>query len=50
MLLDLASISSLKALETVNFDSLSFVAGLPFSPVSPFSLLVALCSANLRFS
>ena len=47
ILLDLASISSLNALDTVNFNSLFLVSGLP---VSPFNLLVALCSANLRFS
>ena len=47
ILLVLASISSLNALETVNFNSLFLVSGLP---VSPLSLLVALCSANLRFS
>ena len=48
-LLSLASISSLKALETVNFNSLFF--GPDFSVFlsllsSPLSLFVALCSAN----
>ena len=50
ILLVLASISSLKALETVSFNSLFLASGFPLSPASPLSLLVALCSANLRFS
>jgi len=49
-LLALVSISSLKALDTVNFNSLFFVPALPFSADSLLSHLVALCSANLRFS
>ena len=50
-LLSLASISSLKALETVNFNSLLLVPNLCFFPsLSPLSLLVALCSANFLFS
>ena len=53
-LLALASISSLKALETVNFNSLFFVPAfkvfLSLLSFSPLSLLVALCSASLRLS
>ena len=53
-LLSLASISSLKALETVNFNSLFLVpvfeVFLFFISNSFLSLFVALCSANLRFS
>ena len=49
-LLSLASISSLRALETVNFNSLFFVPDfkvfLSLLSLSPLSLLVALCSAN----
>ena len=52
-LLSLASISSLNALETVNFNSLFFVPAfnvfLSFS-LSPLSLLVALCSASFLLS
>jgi len=53
MLLDLFSISSLNALETVSFTSLFLDPSFPFISFdgnSPFSLLVALCSASLRFS
>ena len=51
-LLSLVSISSLKALETVSFFCLLFVPNLDFlSPsLSPFSFLVALCSASFRLS
>ena len=53
-LLSLASISSLRALETVNFNSLFFVPDfkvfLSFPSPSPLSLFVALCSASLRLS
>ena len=50
-LLSLASISSLKALETVNFNSLFFTPDFIFFPsLSPLSLLVALCSANFLLS
>ena len=54
-LLDFASTwSSLKALEIVNFNSLLLLAILldllSFCGASPFSLLVALCSANFLFS
>ena len=52
-LLDLVSILSLKALETVSFCSLFFDPIFPFKSFgdnSPLSLLVALCSASLRFS
>jgi hypothetical protein len=49
-LLSLASISSLNALETVNFVSLFFVPVFDFLPsLSPLSLLVALCSAIFFF-
>ena len=53
-LLSRASISSLKALETVNFNSLLFVPAfkvfLSLFSFPPLSLLVALCSANFRLS
>jgi len=49
-LLALVSISSLKALDTVNFNSLFFVPIFPFTADSFLSLLVALCSASLRLS
>jgi hypothetical protein len=53
-LLSLASISSLNALDTVNFNSLFLVPAfrvlLSLLSFSSFSLLVALCSANLRLS
>ena len=50
-LLSLASISSLKALETVNFVSLFFVPNLFFLlSLSPLSLFVALCSASFLLS
>ena len=53
-LLSLASISSLKALDTVNFVSLFFTPDfkvfLSLFWLSPLSLLVALCSASLRLS
>ena len=52
-LLSLVSISSLNALETVNFTSLFFkLLALDFLSLSssPLNLFVALCSANLRFS
>ena len=51
-LLSLVSISSLKALETVSFNSLFFVPDLLFFSlsVSAFNLVVALCSASLRLS
>ena len=50
-LLSLASISSLKALETVNFNSLFLTPDFIFFPsFSPLSLLVALCSANFLLS
>ena len=52
-LLSLVSISSLSALETVSFNSLFFGFNLDFLSLfsaSPFNLLVALCSANLRLS
>ena len=50
-LLSLASISSLRALDTVNFFSLFFVPNFIFFPSpSPLSLFVALCSANFLFS
>ena len=52
-LLDFFSISSLKALDKVNFNSLFFDPILPlesFVVLSPLGLLVALCSASLRFS
>src|SRR6056300_1153477 len=49
-LLSLASISSLKARETVNFNSLflvpAFKVFLSLLSLSPLSLFVALCSAN----
>ena len=49
-LLSLASISSLRALDTVSLNSLLFVPDFKFFlsliSLSPFSLLVALCSAN----
>ena len=49
-LLSLASISSLRALETVNFNSLflvpDFKVFLSLLSLSPLSFLVALCSAN----
>ena len=53
-LLSLASISSLKALETVNFNSLflfqTFKVFLSLLSLSPLSLFVARCSANFRLS
>ena len=50
-LLSLASISSLNALETVNFSSLLFAPNFCFFPsLSPLSLFVALCSANFLLS
>ena len=50
-LLSLASISSLNALETVSFNSLLFAPNFCFFPsLSPFSLFVALCSANFLLS
>ena len=50
-LLSLASISSLSALETVNFVSLFFPVNLLFFPSpSPLSLFVALCSASFLLS
>ena len=53
-LLSLASISSLRALETVNLSSLFFVPAfkvfLSLLSLSPLSLLVALCSASFRLS
>ena len=53
-LLSLASISSLRALETVNFNSLFFVPDfkvfLSLLSLSPLSLFVARCSANFRLS
>ena len=53
-LLSLASISSLRALETVSFNSLflvpDFKVFLSFPSLSPLSLFVALCSASLRLS
>ena len=52
-LLALVSISSLKALDTVNLSSLFFDPVFPFVSFwisSPLSLLVARCSASLRFS
>ena len=46
------SISSLRALDTVNFSSLFFDVDLDFLSLSSsvFNLFVALCSASLRFS
>ena len=52
-LLSLVSISSLKALETVNLSSLFFGPILDFFSlfsISPFNLFVALCSASFRLS
>ena len=52
-LLDRVSIASLKALETVSFSSLFFGPVFVFRSLdknSPLTLLVALCSASLRFS
>ena len=52
-LLDLNSISSLKALETVSFSSLFFVENLfllSLSLASPFMFFVALCSASFLLS
>ena len=52
-LLDLNSISSLKALETVSFNSLFLVENLfllSLSLESPFIFLVALCSASFLLS
>ena len=52
-LLDRVSISSFKALEIVSFNSLFFDPNFVFESFndgSPLTLLVALCSASLRFS
>ena len=53
-LLCFASISSLNALDTVNFNSLflvpAFKVFLSLSSLSPLSLLVALCSASFLLS
>ena len=53
-LLCFASISSLSALDTVNFNSLFFVPAfkvfLSLFSLSPLSRLVALCSASFLFS
>ena len=50
-LLSLASISSLKALETVSFVSLLLAPNFCFFPsLSPLSLFVALCSASFLLS
>ena len=51
-LLSLVSIWSLRARETVSFNSLFFVPDFVFFSLSlsPFNLLVALCSASFRLS